>query len=69
MPEQQELTPEQYRVEVLKQRFARRTSDLEDECATVLTQLAQVTQERDALKEQLDAKEAEETESPANEAD
>lgn len=65
MPEQ--MTAEQYRVEVLKQRFAKRTSDLEDECAMLMTQVAQLTQERDALKEQLDAKE-EETESPANEA-
>ena len=58
MEQDQQMSPEQYRVEILKRRFAQRVTELEDECATLATQVAQASQEIEHLREQLNAKEA-----------
>jgi hypothetical protein len=46
----QELTAEQYKVNVLKQRFAQRVTELEEEIATLLTQLAIEQQQRQEVE-------------------
>lgn len=53
----QELSPEQYRVEVLKRRFAQRAVEYEEEIATLVTQNVQLEQQVKALTEEKDTDE------------
>ena len=54
-----QMTAEEYRVRVLRARFAERVSEYEDQIATLITQNAQLQQELDALREQNAPDEAE----------
>lgn len=56
MSNEQEITPEQYKAEVLKQNFARRCADYEDVIASLQTQVAMLQQQ---LKAQQGADDAE----------
>lgn len=42
---EQQLTPEQFQVRVLKQRFAERITEYEEEIANLYTQVAQLQQQ------------------------
>lgn len=51
--DQEELTPEQYKVRVLRSRFAERVTEYEDIIAELLTTRAQLEQRVQELEEQL----------------
>lgn len=56
--EKQEMTPEQYAVQVLKQRFAERTVQLEEIISNLMTEREMMRQEISSLKDAANEKEA-----------
>jgi uncharacterized protein YigA (DUF484 family) len=49
----EQLSPEEFKLRILKQRFAERTAELEELVATLATQNAQLQQENQQLQQQL----------------
>lgn len=61
--QQESLSPEEFRVRVLKSRFAEKLAQAEDEIATLITQLTGTRQELEGYKQRegVDAQETEGT--------